>query len=123
MSSTAESALPKVGNVAFDPIVHGQSVGVADDVHLGVAYRRQAVRHHREAGDAERHRAEDVAVVQRHLEPLVEILVVHVVDAVHRMHVGAREPLHGRVELRHHLVVFEHVRAYGQRRRGDLRRR
>ena len=89
-------------------------------MHLGVAYRRQAVRHHREAGDAERHRAEDVAVVQRHLEPLVEVLVVHVVDAVHRMHVGAREPLHRRVELRHHLVVFEHVRAYGQRRRGDL---
>ena len=96
--------------VALDPVVDGQSVVVADDVHLGVLDRRQAVGHDREAGDAERHRAQDVAVVQRHLEPLVEILVVHVVDAVHRMHVGAREPLHGRVELRQHLVVVEHVR-------------
>ena len=52
--------------------------------------------------------------MQRHLEPLVEVLVMHVVDAVHRMHVGAREPLHGGIELREHLVVVQHVGGDGR---------
>ena len=95
--------------VALDPVVDRQARVVADHVHLGVLDRREAVGHDREPGDAERHRAQDVAVVQRHLQALVEVLVVHVVDAVHRMHVGAREPLHRGVELREHLVVVQHV--------------
>ena len=65
--------------------------------------------HHRKAGDSERHRSQDVAVVKRHLQAFVEILVVHVVDAVHRMHVGARQPFHRGVELGHHVVVVEEV--------------
>ena len=89
-------------------IVDGEAGLVADHAHLGVFDRRKAVGDDRQAGDAERHGAQDVAVVQRHFEALVEVLVVHVVDAVHRMHVGAREPLHHAVELLEHLVVVEH---------------
>ncbi len=113
MRSTRSSLLPNCGTwfvpSTLDAIVDGESGVVADHVHLGVFDRRQAVGDHRQAGDAERHGAQDVAVVQRHLEALVEILVVHVVDAVHRMHIGAREPLHRVVELLHHLVVVEHL--------------
>ena len=101
---------------AFVAIVDGKAGLVADHVDLAVFDRRQAVGDDRQAGNAERHGAQDVAVVQRHLQALVEVLVVHVVDAVHRMHVGAREPLHRGVELREHLVIVEHVA--GHRRRG-----
>ena len=40
-----------------------------------------------------------VAVVQRHLEALVGVLVVHVVHAVERVDVGLGQPVHHRVEL------------------------
>ena len=58
--------------------------------------------------------------MQRHLQAFVEILVVHVVDAVHRMHVGARQPLHRGVELGHHVVVVEEVARDRQRPGRDL---
>ena len=101
MASTRSSLLPNCGGVALalDAIVDRKPGLVADHMHLGVFDRRQAVGDHRKAGNAERHGAQDVAIMQRHLEALVEVLVVHVVDAVHRMHIGAREPLHHGVEL------------------------
>ena len=47
--------------------------------------------------------------MQRHLQALVEILVVHVVDAVHGMHIGLGQPFHRGVELRHDVVIVEEV--------------
>ena len=121
MLSTRSSLLPNcgTGRLALDAVVDRKPGLVADHVDLAVLDRRQAVGDDRQAGDAERHGAQDVAVVQRHLEALVEVLVVHVVDAVHRVHVGAREPLHHAVELLEHLVVVENVA--GDRRRRPAR--
>ena len=51
--------------------------------------------------------------MQRHFQALVEVLVVHVVDAVHGVDIGARQPLHHVVELRHHVVIVEHIAAQG----------
>ena len=124
MLSTRSSLLPNWGHfvpfVAFDAIVDGEPGLVPDHVDLGVFDCRQAVGDHRQAGNAERHGAQDVAIVQRHLEAFVEVLVVHVVDAVHRVHIGAREPFHHAVELFEHLVVVEHVAGDRRRRRRDL---
>jgi hypothetical protein len=47
--------------------------------------------------------------MQRHLEPLVCILVVHVVDNVHRVHVDTREPLHHPLESFKHVIEIEVV--------------
>ena len=58
--------------------------------------------------------------MQRHFEALVEVLVVHVVDAVHRMHIGPREPLHRGVELGEDLVIVEILARHRRRRRRDL---
>ena len=88
-------------------IVHDQSGLIAHDANLSVFHCAQAVGDNRKAGDSERHRSQNVAIVQRHLQAFVEILVVHVVDAVHRMHVGAGQPFHGDVELGHDFVVVE----------------
>ena len=75
---------------------------------------------HRQACDPERHGPQNVAIVQRHLEAFVEILVVHVVDAIHRMYVGTCEPFHRRVELGHDLVVIEEFGRHGRHWWGDL---
>ena len=109
MQSTRSSLLPNCGSgaVAFIAVVDGETAVVADDADLPVFDGGEAVGDHRQAGDAERHRSQDVAVVQRHLEAFIEIFVMHVMDAVHRMHIGAREPFHGDVELREHFVIVE----------------
>ena len=125
MLSTRSSLLPNCGttflpSIALDAIVDGESGLVPDHVDLAVFDRRQAVGDHRQAGNAERHGAQDVAVVQRHFEAFVEVLVVHVMDAVHRVHIGARQPLHHAIELLEHLVIVEHVAGDGRRRRRDL---
>jgi hypothetical protein len=88
IESTRSSLLPKAGEVALDVEVDGQAALVADHMHLGVLDRRQRIRRDRQAGDAAGHGAQDVAVVQRHLDALVAVLVVHVVDDVQRIHVG-----------------------------------
>ena len=85
--------------LAFIHIVDGKAGLIPDDADLSVFDRRKTFRRHRQAGDSERHGAKDIPVVQRHLEALVEVLVVHVVDAIHRMHIGPRQPLHRDVEL------------------------
>ena len=41
-------------------------------------------------------------------------------DAVHCVHIGARQPLHHAIELLKHLVIVEHVAGDGRRRRRDL---
>ncbi len=106
--------------ISLNTVVDGESGFVTDDMHLGIFYRGEAVGDDRQAGDAEGHGAQDIAVVERHLQPFIEILVVHVVDAVHRMHVGSREPLHGRVELREDLVIIEYLARDWSRCRCDL---
>ena len=58
--------------------------------------------------------------MKRHLQTFVEILVVHVVDAVHRMHVGLCQPFHRGVELGHDIVVVEEIAGNRQCRGRNL---
>ena len=120
MSSTRGSLLPNGGILARRLVVDDEAVLAADRLHLRILDRGEAVRGDRQAGDAEGHRAHDVAVVQRHHEPLVVVVVVRVVDAIHRVDVGLREPLHHVVELRHHVVVVEDVARHRAEGRRDL---
>ena len=58
-----------------------------------VADRGEGVRDDRQARDAAAHGAHDLAVVQRHLDRLVGVAVVAVVDDVQRLDVGAHHPV------------------------------
>ena len=120
MSSARSSLLPKHGNSPFGLEVDDEPALVAHRLHLGVLDRRQAVGRVRQAGDAAGERAQDVAVVQRHLDRLVAVLVVHVVDDVERVDVGLREPVHHRIEAAHHLVVISTSPVIGAEFRPDL---
>jgi hypothetical protein len=62
----------------------------------------------------------NVAIVKRHFQAFVEVLVVHVVDAVHGMHVGLCQPFHGGIELGHDVVVVEEIAGHRQCRGSDL---
>ena len=84
--------------LALGHVVRDEPRRVADDLDLGVLDRRQAVGDDGQAGHAEGHGPERRVVVQRHLDPLVGVLVVHVVDDVHGVHVDAREPVHHLLE-------------------------
>ena len=120
MSSARSSLLPKHGN---SPSIWKSTISprvVAHRLDLGVLDRRQAVGGVRQPGDAAGERAQHVAVVQRHLDRLVAVLVVHVVDAVERVDVGLGEPVHHRIEPVHHLVIVQHVAGHGRELRPDL---
>ena len=92
---------------ALGLVVGDQAGGVAHHLDLRVLHRREAVGDDRQAGHAERHRAERRVVVQRHLDPLVRVLVVHVVDDVHGVDVHAGQPLHHPLELAGHVLEIE----------------
>ena len=95
--------------IALGLVVDHQPGLVADHADLGVLDRREAVRHDRQAGHAERHRAHRRVVVQRHLDAFVRVFVVHVVDDVHGVDIHARQPVHHLLELAEHVVEVEIV--------------
>ncbi len=101
--------------VSFVLIIdHQPGRRIAGDTDLSVLDRAQAVGDHRKAGDPECHRPQDVAIVECHLQAFVEVFIVHVVDAIHGMHVSASEPFHCGVELGHDLVEIEELAGYRQ---------
>ena len=106
--------------VAVGLEVDDQPALVADGADPGVLDGREAVGHDGEAGHAEGHRPLRVVVVERHLDALVRVLVVHVVDDVHRADVDVGEPVHHLVEAGLDLVVVEHVALDGRQLRPHL---
>ena len=73
-------------------------LGVADAAHLGIFNGGKGVCHAAHAGDAERHQAADIRIVQRHLALFVGVFVVHVVDGVHGIDVSFCEPIAVEIE-------------------------
>ena len=69
--------------------------------------RAERVRHHGKTCDAEGHEPLHVGIVKRHLDLLGGILVVHVVDHVHGVHVQVRQPLVVGVKTLHDRVEVE----------------
>eukprot|EP00123_Amoebidium_parasiticum_P011590 comp20802_c0_seq2/m.27381 comp20802_c0_seq2/g.27381 ORF comp20802_c0_seq2/g.27381 comp20802_c0_seq2/m.27381 type:complete len:542 (+) comp20802_c0_seq2:380-2005(+) len=97
-----------LGEVSLDVKCGSDSgFGVAHGCNLCVLDSRERVGNDRETSDTKSHETVDVGIVQGHLDALVAILVVHVVDAVHGVDVQLRHPIHSRVVVLHHLVVLE----------------
>ena len=97
------------GEVALGLELEGEAGLIADDVDLGIFDGGDGVDHMREAGDTGGKRAAHIGVDEGHLLSLIEILVVHVVDGVERLHVGGGKPFHHIHEAGHELVVGEHI--------------
>ncbi len=58
--------------------------------------------------------------MERHLDGLVRVLVVHVVDDVQRVDVGLRQPVHHRIQPVHDLLVGEDISDDGREPGADL---
>ncbi|MNO66898.1 hypothetical protein D3C76_576970 [compost metagenome] len=93
--------------LAFDLEVDGDAIFVTNRLDLGVLDGRQGVSRHGQTGDAARHGAIDVTVVQRHQGGFVAVLVVHVVDDVQGGDVLLGQPVHEVIQAIHHVVVLE----------------
>ena len=107
-------AVPVGRELPLGAVAGNQARVVAERPYRRVLDRGEGVGDDRQPGDAAGHRAQHGIVVQRHLQPFVGILVVHVMDDVERVDVGLGEPVHHRVEPGHDVRVVEHVT--GQRR-------
>src|SRR5699024_10394743 len=78
----------------------------------------QRVGRNGETGNTAGHGAQDVCVVQCHLDAFVGVLVMHVVNAVEGIHVGLGKPVHHDVKLLKNVVVVENV-AFHRRHLGS----
>ena len=108
---------------AFDIFVlvtrHVLGVLVVDWVHLGVLACGKRIGGDRQAGHAAAQGAVDLAVVQRHLDGLIRILVMHVMNDVQRFDVGLRKPFEGLLIVGLHLLVIERAVSLGLDRLDD----
>jgi len=89
-------------------------------VHARVFHGGKRIGCDRQARDSAGERAQDLAVVEGHLDALVAVLVVHVVDDVERPHVLPGQPPHHALEGGFNFRVIEDVAANGRGGRGDL---
>jgi hypothetical protein len=99
----------KLREISLCLIIHDQSRLIANHLHARVPHCGQAIRDDREARDAKGHRAHWRIIVQRHLDALVRVFVVHVVDHVHGVDIHFSQPFHHALELRCHVFKIEVV--------------
>ena len=93
--------------VTFGDVVRNQAGLVAHRGNLGVLNSSQGVGNDGQAGDAAAHGADDIGIVQRHLDCLVGVLVVGVVDDVEGFYVGANNPVQHLLVLLPNLVEVQ----------------
>ena len=74
-----------LGEVALGDEVHGDPLLVADGAHPGVPDGGEGVGGHRQAGDAEGGKALHLGIMEGHLAGLIGVLVMHIVDDIHRV--------------------------------------
>ena len=106
--------------LALGLIVGDEAGFVPFDLHLGIFDRREAVGDDGHAGDAERHGTHGSIIVQRHLNPLVGVFVMHVVDDVHGADICARQPVHDLLEPLDDIVEVQIISLDGLRRGRNL---
>ena len=92
---------------ALGTVVNDQSGFIADRVDLCVLDCRQRVGNDGQAGNATAHGADDLRVVQSHLDCLVCVTIVAVVDDVQSLDVGSDNPVQHLFVLRPDLVKVE----------------
>ena len=108
------------GELALGLEVDDEAFLVADALDLGVLDGGQGVCSHGKAGDTGSHGAENLRVMQSHLDALIAVLVMHVVDDVQGINVGLGEPILHVVEQLHYLVILKVFTLVARGGRGHL---
>ena len=92
---------------AFLHEVGSETVFITDDAHLTKLDGSERVGDNRQTGNTTGTGTDDVAVVKRHFEGFVAVLVVHVVDDAESVAVDLGQPAHHLFKLLHHFFVVE----------------
>ena len=85
------------------------TVFVTDRLYIGIFYGTERVSHYRQSRNAECHHSVNVCIVQSHLRLFVSVLVVHIVDNVHRIHIQLAQPLTVNIKSASYLVIVKLV--------------
>ncbi len=105
--------IAKPGIVALCLKIHGDAILIPHRFHLRVFNGRQRIRHHRQPGDSGGKPSGHFFVVKGHLNPLIAVFVMHIVNDIQRIHIHAGQPAHHVMIPLHHLVIFQIFRRDG----------
>src|SRR6266850_439190 len=97
----------KLWELAFGVIVGYEPSLLTDHSNSRITNCGQAVGNHGQTSHAKGHGPQGSVVVQCHLEALIRILVVHVVNDVHGIDVNASKPLHQLFEPADNIVEIK----------------
>ena len=107
--------------LAIDFEIDHNSLFVAHGINFGVFNRRKTVRRAGKPCNARCKEAPYLSIVQRHLQSLVRILVVHIVYEVEGVYIQARKPVEHLLVLAFNLLEIERsVAEYGREHRRNL---
>ena len=95
------------GEVSFHFIIHHDAVLIPHGFYLRVLDGGQGVGHHGQSGDSGGEPAGHLLVVKSHLDPLIAVLVVHIVDDVQCVYIYAGQPFHHVLVGVHDLVIIQ----------------
>ena len=97
----------ELGVIPLNGKVRGDALFVPDGSYLGILDGGQAVHHHGKPGKAAGGGADDILVVEGHLQPLVAVFVVHEVDDVQGVDIELGEPFAHILKPAVHIVKLE----------------
>ena len=113
--------IAELREIALDLEINDNAVlRIADGLYLGILDRGERIRHAAHARNAECHQAAHLGIMQRHLALLVGVLVVHVMDGVHRGNVGLSQPRTVEVHAAENLLIIQHIAVHDRHLRADL---
>ena len=93
---------------------------IADGLYLGIFDCGERICHTAHARNAECHQAADFGIMQCHLAFLVSILVMHIVDGVHRGNIGFCQPRTVDIHAAQNFIVIQYVALHDGHFRTDL---
>ena len=101
-------------------IVDSKTALVADDADAAVLHCSNRVGNDRHTCDTCSTCTFYIAIVKRHLESLVVVLVVHVVDDLQSIDVSLCQPTHHLLKFRHEFLICEVIASDRSKTRSDL---
>ena len=101
------------GEISLHLIIHHNAVFIPDGFYLRVLDGGQRIGHHRQAGDSRGEPAGHLPVMKSHLQPLIAVFVMHVMDDVQGIDVHLCQPFHHVMEFFHDFLIVQVFRGDG----------
>ena len=98
------------GEVSFYFVVNYDAVFITNGFYFGIFDGRQGVCNNRQAGNTGCKPAGYLMIVKSHLQTLVAVFVMHIVDDVQAVYINTGQPLHHIVVAIHNLIVIQILR-------------